>query len=144
MKTRIQRHLRQVIHIERLMWLLKRPVFWRLTILVHGLIFLAATAFYQLEAGVNPRLESMTDAFYWAITTATTVGYGDIVTITPMGKWLAMGLMVGGTLVSALYTAFFAAALMKPEIDEMERELAKEEKLVDALMRRLEELSARK
>ena len=83
----------------------------------------------------------MTDALYWAISTATTVGYGDIVTVTALGKWLAMALMVGGTLFSALYTALFATALMKPEIDEIESELQNEEEEVAALTRRLEKLA---
>jgi len=141
LKTHLQRQIRQVFLFDRLLWLLKRPVFWRLTIIVHSLILIAALVFYYLESEVNPAVASMTDALYWAISTATTVGYGDIVTVTALGKWLAMALMVGGTLFSALYTALFATALMKPEIDEIESELQNEEEEVAALTRRLEKLA---
>ena len=86
----------------------------------------------------------MTDALYWAISTATTVGYGDIVTETTIGKWLAMSLMVSGTLFSALYTALFAAALMKPSLDKIERDIESEEEQVEALSRRVEQITEKR
>lgn len=141
LKTHIQRQIRQIFLFDRVLWLFKRPVFWRLTILVHGLMLVSALLFYGVESEVNPTVTSLTDALYWAVATATTVGYGDIVAVTTLGKWLAMALMVTGTLVSALYTALFATALMKPEIDEIELELMSEEKQMAALTRKLEQMA---
>lgn len=120
---------------------MKRPVFWRLTIVVHGLMLVSALLLLWMEGEINPRVGSFTDALYWAVASATTVGYGDVVAITPLGKWLSMILMVVGTLVSAVYTALFAAALMKPEIDEIERELINEEQQVSEMMQRLDTLT---
>jgi voltage-gated potassium channel len=143
-KPHIKRQIRQILILDRLLWLVKRPVFWQLTILVHGLMFAAASIFYLLESDTNPNLHTMTDALYWAISTATTVGYGDIVTQTTVGKWLAMTLMVGGTLFSALYTALFATALMKPSLDQIEREIESEEEQVEALSRRVEQITEKR
>lgn len=140
-KPHIKKQIRQILILDRLLWLVKRPVFWQLTILVHGLMLAAASIFYLLESDTNPNLHSMTDALYWAISTATTVGYGDIVTQTTVGKWLAMSLMVGGTLFSALYTALFATALMKPSLDQIEREIETEEEQMQELSRRVEQIS---
>jgi len=120
---------------------MQRPVFWRLTIGVHGLILLAAAMLFWFEGGINPKVQSFNDALYWAIATATTVGYGDVTVSTPAGRWLAMGLMVLGTLFHALYTALFAVALMKPEIDLIERELMQEEQEVENLSRRVDTIS---
>jgi voltage-gated potassium channel Kch len=141
LKTRITRQIKQFVLVDRMMWLMKRPVFWRLTIVVHGFMLFSAVLLLWLEGEVNPSLEGFTDALYWAVASATTVGYGDVVAVTTAGKWLSMALMVIGTLISAIYTALFAAALMKPEIDEIERELVSEEKQVEAMIRRLDQIT---
>jgi voltage-gated potassium channel len=86
--------------MERLLWLLRRRLFWQLTIAVHGLILLAAGCLYFVEIDINPKLQSFNDALYWAVATATTVGYGDITAATVLGKWLSMALMVLGTFLA--------------------------------------------
>lgn len=60
---------------------------------------------------LEPSIETFTDALWWAVVTTTTVGYGDISPETPIGRILAVILMlVGigfiGTLTSAI-TNFF-------------------------------------
>ncbi|MEY4632043.1 MAG: ligand-gated ion channel [Pseudomonadota bacterium] len=112
------------IHMgQRLLRMFKRPVFWWLTIFTHGVVILGAILFYWLEQPANPAKITLTDALYWAIATATTVGYGDITTVTTAGKWLAMALMLLGTLVSALYTAVFASALIEADLEAFENEM---------------------
>lgn len=143
MKSTMRKNLRRTIPIQRFMWLMKRPVFWQLTILVHSLLFCSAGLFYWLESDSNTSLKSFQDALYWAVSTATTVGYGDITTQTSSGKWLSMALMVLGTLFSALYTALFAAALMKPELDHIEHEIIQEELKVESLSRKVQSLNDR-
>ena len=143
MKSTMRKNLRRTIPIQRFIWLMKKPVFWQLTILVHSLLFCSAGLFYWLESDLNTSLESFQDALYWAVSTATTVGYGDITTQTSSGKWLSMALMVLGTLFSALYTALFAAALMKPELDHIEHEIIQEELKVESLSRKVQSLNDR-
>ncbi|HEY3638293.1 MAG TPA: cyclic nucleotide-gated ion channel [Rhizomicrobium sp.] len=55
------------------------------------------------EGAIQPKsFGTMPDAMYWAITTLTTVGYGDLVPITPLGKLIAGVTMVTGLLLFAL------------------------------------------
>lgn len=60
---------------------------------------------------VEPSINTFSDALWWAIVTTTTVGYGDISPTTPIGRVLAVTLMlVGigiiGTLTSSI-TSYF-------------------------------------
>lgn len=55
------------------------------------------------EGAAQPQaFGTMPDSMYWAITTLTTVGYGDKVPITPLGKLIAGITMVTGLLLFAL------------------------------------------
>lgn len=58
---------------------------------------------YIAESNVQPNVfGTMPDSMYWAITTLTTVGYGDKVPITPIGKFIAGVTQVTGLLLFAL------------------------------------------
>lgn len=59
-------------------------------------IFTGAASFYQFEQALNPAIDSFFDATWWAIVTATSVGYGDIFPVTTEGRVVAMILMIFG------------------------------------------------
>jgi len=63
------------------------------------------------------------DCIYFMVVTVATVGYGDIRSVTIAGKWLSMGLMLSGTLFSALYTALFASALIEEDLKHLEDDI---------------------
>jgi voltage-gated potassium channel Kch len=105
---------------SRFATLIKVPVFFFLTIFVHSAVSIIAGVFYLLEYGHNPKLATYLDALFWAVATVTTVGYGDIVPVTDAGKILAILTMLFGSLCLVLYTAFFAGALITPELNQVE------------------------
>ena len=53
------------------------------------------------------------DGLWWAITTVTTVGYGDKFPITVEGKFLAVGLMIMGISLMGVITASVASWFVK-------------------------------
>lgn len=65
--------------------------------------------------------QSLSDSLWWAITTATTVGYGDDTPHTAVGKVIAVGLMFGGIgfigLLTSTITDFFTTQT-RQKIDE--------------------------
>lgn len=92
--------------------LVKSPVFIMLTIVGNGLIGLSGAFFYYLERGVNHKLHHYIDAVWWAFSTATTTGYGDITPVTTSGKILGVLLMLMGTALFAMYTGLFAEIIL--------------------------------
>jgi voltage-gated potassium channel len=60
-------------------------------------------AFSEIEPGID-----VGDGLYWAVTTVTTTGYGDIVPTTETGKTLAMTLMIVGSAFLAILTGAMA------------------------------------
>ena len=72
-------------------------------------LFLAAVSVYFLERDVQPAtFGSVPAALWWAIATLTTVGYGDVVPITPLGRVVAAVVMICGLGVFGLWTGILA------------------------------------
>jgi len=63
------------------------------TISAFVIVFVCGTLMYAVEGG-KQGFQSIPAAIYWAIVTVTTVGYGDIVPVTPLGRTLAVFLML--------------------------------------------------
>jgi voltage-gated potassium channel len=77
-------------------------------------VLVAAGVVLDIE-GHNPNanINDFGDAVWWAITTVTTVGYGDRYPVTGAGRAVAAGLMVVGIAVIGVITASVAAWLVK-------------------------------
>lgn len=56
---------------------------------------LAAWAFYQAEKGLNPKIQTYVDSFYY-ISTCASVGYADMFAITQTGRTIAAIVMMLG------------------------------------------------
>jgi voltage-gated potassium channel len=77
--------------------------------LLSAAVIFAATGMHYLEGYVQPeKFGSVPDSAWWAITTLTTVGYGDVVPITPMGRVFGGLVMVIGLCILALPVAIIS------------------------------------
>ena len=73
-------------------------------------LLLAAGALHHIEGDVQPEaFGSIPAAMWWAIVTLTTVGYGDVVPITPLGRIVGGLCAVIGLGMFALPTAILGA-----------------------------------
>ena len=63
-------------------------------------------------------IDSLGKAFWWAIVTMTSTGYGDIYPWTPLGRVLGSIAMVSGVLTIGMFTASFASMLVSARLQE--------------------------
>ncbi|RLP81197.1 cyclic nucleotide-binding protein [Xanthobacter tagetidis] len=81
-----------------------------LLILASG-VLTAATLMYLVERDMQPdQFGSIPAAMWWAITTLTTVGYGDVVPVTALGRVIGGITMVSGLVMLALPIAIIATS----------------------------------
>ncbi|HSR66728.1 MAG TPA: ion transporter [Acidobacteriota bacterium] len=79
-------------------------------------VTIAGTAMYEVEsfyAGPQSQFTSIPQSIYWAIITMTTVGYGDIVPTTSLGKVLSALLILVGYSLIIVPTGFVSAEIIE-------------------------------
>jgi len=86
------------------------------------LLYLSAVGIYYFENSVQPeQFKSVFHSLWWAVSTLTTVGYGDVYPITVGGKIFTFFMLIIGLGIIAVPTGLIAAALTKvPKNDEEE------------------------
>ena len=98
------RSLLDVLYAER------RALFGCVVILI-GSTLVAATAMHVVERHVQPeKFGTIPDAMWWAIVTLGTIGYGDVVPVTPLGRVIAATTIFAGLIMVALPVGIVATA----------------------------------
>jgi voltage-gated potassium channel len=86
------------------------------------LAFVAALAVLDVErSSPDANITGFGDAIWWAVTTMTTVGYGDHYPVTSAGRVVAFGLMLGGIALLGTVTAILASWLVESVQAEKEQ-----------------------
>jgi voltage-gated potassium channel len=98
------------------------------------IISLGALGIFAVEHGVNDRIQTIGDALWWSIVTATTVGYGDVSPVTPEGRLIAVCLMLLGIAFIGVFTATISSHFFdQGRVNQVEERLARIEAKLDAL-----------
>jgi voltage-gated potassium channel len=100
------RSLLEVLYVER------RALFG-CSVILTGAALMAATVMHVLERHVQPdKFGTIPDAMWWAIVTLGTIGYGDVVPITPLGRVVAGATIFTGLIMVALPVGIVATAFV--------------------------------
>jgi len=112
-----------------------------LTVLL--VMIFACIAVLLFEDDAASTIKTPFDAIWWALSTVTTVGYGDKVPVTMEGKLVAIVLMLLGIGLFGVLTGLFARLLVEPDSKREETEIAELTKEVRLLRERLEQREKR-
>jgi voltage-gated potassium channel len=104
------------------------------------LAFCAALAVLDAErSSPDANISDFGDAIWWAVTTMTTVGYGDHYPVTAAGRLVAFGLMIGGIALLGTVTATLASwiretvAAEKAQAEDLQVTIQRIEDKIDRL-----------
>jgi voltage-gated potassium channel len=129
---------------ERLQRTVERLTIIRAVRLVAMVALTLAIIAAILEWWIDPGIGSFRDSLWWAVTTVTTVGYGDVVPTSSGGRIVGALLMLAGVsaipITTSLVVSVFVSRLQRAqhELDVKEREeiVARLERIEQALLRR--------
>lgn len=112
---RIFRILKLTLYIDEANVLMRalrasRRKIWVFICAVMALVTVVGSAMYVIE-GPASGFTSIPRSVYWAIVTLTTVGYGDIAPITPLGQLFASIVMLMGYAIIAVPTGIVTSEL---------------------------------
>jgi len=98
------------------------------------ILYILSVAMYYVERGAQPdKFGTIPEAFWWAVTTLTTIGYGDVVPITVAGKCITAFVVVLGVGIITIPTGLIASSLIKTKAEKPGPDL-------ESLRERVEEL----
>lgn len=112
-----------------------------------GLVLIASIVTPLVEPG-SSKIKTFGDGMWWAFVTTTTVGYGDLVPESLVGRAIGLLLMLAGIGIIGLLTANIASLFLEPappaateaEPLDLEARLAEIDAKLTTIMRRLDEL----
>ena len=109
-----------------------------------GLVILVGTiVMYNIESQVpNSKIKTLLDALWWCVSAVTTVGYGDIVPVSVIGRTVAIfymffGISMIAILLSVITTTFYKKRFEKEKREKREHEL---NNFKNELMQRLSDI----
>jgi voltage-gated potassium channel len=81
----------------------------KVAVVAGGVLVTGSLVAYYAEHPANPEFATVGDALWWGIVTLTTVGYGDIVPKTAVGRWAAVMIMITGIAVLGVLAGALAS-----------------------------------
>ena len=102
------------------------------------MVIILGTLMYIIEGQQNG-FDNIPKSIYWAVVTLTTVGYGDVVPITALGKTVAVFIMMLGYAIIAVPTGIVASELTKTKSRERQDKIIAKEDIILEKMKSLED-----
>lgn len=96
------------------------------------LVVVSSVVMYQIEHPAQPdKFNNLLSGVYWAVTTVTGTGYGDLVPITPAGRIVGSIIMILSVALVAIpggiFSAGFVAEFQNANLRKIERDVRRED-----------------
>ena len=120
-----------------------RTALLTITIAALVLVTVASLLILRLEQDApRAQIQNGADAFWWAVVTVTSVGYGDYVAVTIAGRILAIVIMTFGIGGFAVLASFVATKFvgLQPDRDDMIETIREENAAIRAELAEVKEL----
>jgi len=123
---RLQRYLRSLESFESIVGPVAGSVrpyqleLARVSSSLFAALFITAGLVYVVESPYNPNLSNYFQTFYFAVTTLTTVGFGDVTPVTPQGK----AVVIGAILIGAGVVPYQISKVVEVFIDSTRKSVA--------------------
>lgn len=105
------------------------------------LVVFSSIAMLEFEVPAGGNIKTAEDAVWWAISTMTTVGYGDAYPTTSEGRLIAVLLMAAGVGVFGTLSGLAASWFLSPAAEETDNDLMRIEKQLAVIRQQLEQLN---
>jgi len=110
-----------------------------LLLLAAGVIVSGSFVIFSVESQhPDSQINSMLDAVWWSVATVTTVGYGDVVPVTDIGKIVAIFFMFFGIGTLAIFLSVLGTRFYKRRFEQEEKEISHAQRLILDRMNDLE------
>lgn len=108
---KLARYLREASALREAFYISRHKIaVFMTTVLI--VVLIASTIMHVVESGAgNEAFDSIPGALYWAVITMTTVGYGDVVPVTIVGKITTMMLVLVGYSLIIVPTGILSAEI---------------------------------
>ena len=107
------------------------------------LLIFSSIAMLALETDAQSTIKTPFDALWWAVSTMTTVGYGDKVPVTMEGRLVAIVLMITGVGLFGVLTGLFARFFVEPDLKKEESDISQLAAEIRLLREKIEQLEQR-
>ena len=108
-----------------------------LLLIFTGVVIIGTVAIYAVESQTESEINTILDAVWWTVATITTVGYGDIVPLSELGRIIGIFYMFFGVTFIALSISIVGTRLYKKKF-EKEEEMAFDQKKILGIIKKLE------
>lgn len=119
---RIFRFVRYSKHMQILFKVLHKERHILFTVFLIAIAYIVVTALIMFNVEESAMFEDFFDALYWATTTLTTVGYGDIYPATDLGRIISMFSAIFGVAIIALPSGVITASYLEELREEKKGE----------------------
>ncbi len=111
-----------------------------LLIISAGILLIGTVVIFLIESPQeDSEIKTMLDAIWWTAATVTTVGYGDVVPITDLGRMIGVVFMFIGISILGIFISTIGASLIRTRLIHGKQDMTNKEQH-EKIMRRIQKL----